>query len=193
MRADGLAARASKIQAAHQLQYLPPGAVIHTTLARVHLAAGRRDQARAEADHALRLTALIGPSLPWFAIQGRLVLAQVWLHLDDPRRARVLLQEAKELFGDGQGSAVLTALLAETEDLLGVDAADEAGQTLSTAELRVLQYLPTHLSFPQIAEALFLSRHTVKSQAISIYRKLGATSRGDAVERARARGLLPSV
>ena len=61
---------------------------------------------------------------------------------------------------------------------------------LTTAELRVLAYLPTHLSFQAMAEDLFVSRNTVKTQAISIYRKLGVSSRGDAVMRARELGLV---
>jgi DNA-binding CsgD family transcriptional regulator len=48
--------------------------------------------------------------------------------------------------------------------------------------------LATHLSFPETAQELFLSRHTVKSQAKSLYRKLGATSRNEAVARARGAG-----
>jgi LuxR family maltose regulon positive regulatory protein len=55
----------------------------------------------------------------------------------------------------------------------------------------VLQYLPTHLTFPEMGEQLHLSRHTVKSQALSAYRKLGVTSRSDAVARATELGLLP--
>jgi LuxR family maltose regulon positive regulatory protein len=50
--------------------------------------------------------------------------------------------------------------------------------------------LSTHLSFPEIAEEMFLSRHTVKSQAASIYRKLGASSRSQAVAQSRNLGLL---
>ena len=50
--------------------------------------------------------------------------------------------------------------------------------------------LSTHLSFPEIAAQMFLSRHTVKSEAISIYRKLGVSSRNRAVGRARELGLL---
>ena len=50
--------------------------------------------------------------------------------------------------------------------------------------------LSTHLSFPEIAEELFLSRNTIKSEAISIYRKLGAASRSQAVTRSRELGLL---
>jgi LuxR family maltose regulon positive regulatory protein len=61
---------------------------------------------------------------------------------------------------------------------------------LTSAELRLLPMLCTHLSFPEIAAGLFVSPHTIKSQARSIYRKLGASSRNQAVERARELGLL---
>ena len=50
--------------------------------------------------------------------------------------------------------------------------------------------LATHLSFPEIGAEMFLSPHTVKSQAMSIYRKLGASSRSQAVTRSRELGLL---
>ena len=61
--------------------------------------------------------------------------------------------------------------------------------TLTTAELRVLPYLATHLSFRGIGERLYISRHTVKSHAMAIYRKLNVTTRGQAVQRARELGL----
>jgi LuxR family maltose regulon positive regulatory protein len=61
---------------------------------------------------------------------------------------------------------------------------------LTAAELRLLPLLSTHLSFPEIARELFLSRNTIKSQAVSIYRKLGAFSRSQAVARSRELGLL---
>ena len=61
---------------------------------------------------------------------------------------------------------------------------------LTGAELRLLPLLATHLSFPEIAGELFLSPNTIKSQAISIYRKLGASSRSQAVTRSRELGLL---
>ena len=62
---------------------------------------------------------------------------------------------------------------------------------LTAAELRLLPMLATHLSFPQIAAEMFLSPHTVKSEAISIYRKLRVSSRAQAVARSRELGLLP--
>jgi LuxR family maltose regulon positive regulatory protein len=55
-------------------------------------------------------------------------------------------------------------------------------QSLSAAERRVLQYLRTHLTLAEIASRLYVSRNTVKSQAISIYRKLGVSCRSDAVQ-----------
>jgi LuxR family maltose regulon positive regulatory protein len=51
--------------------------------------------------------------------------------------------------------------------------------------------LATHLTFREIGERLHLSQHTVKAEAISIYRKLGETSRSHAIERSRSIGLLP--
>ena len=69
--------------------------------------------------------------------------------------------------------------------------ADAPGaSTLTEAELRVLPYLATHLSFREIGERLYISRHTVKSQVMAVYRKLNVSRRHDAVERARALGLL---
>jgi LuxR family maltose regulon positive regulatory protein len=61
---------------------------------------------------------------------------------------------------------------------------------LTTAELRVLPLLPTYLSFEEIGERLNVSRNTVKTHAMSIYGKLWASSRGEAVERAVELGLL---
>ena len=65
-----------------------------------------------------------------------------------------------------------------------------AASTLTTAELRLLPFLSTHLTFPEIGERLHVSRHTVKTQAISIYQKLGVSSRSEAIDRMQQIGLL---
>ena len=54
----------------------------------------------------------------------------------------------------------------------------------------MLRYLPTHLSAPEVATELSVSTTTVKTHLRNLYAKLGAHSRAEAVERARARGLL---
>jgi LuxR family maltose regulon positive regulatory protein len=67
------------------------------------------------------------------------------------------------------------------------------GPLLTIAERRVLSLLPSHRSLQEIADELYLSRNTIKTHAISIYRKLGVAARSPAVDRARALGLLASV
>ena len=64
------------------------------------------------------------------------------------------------------------------------------GSPLSPAELRLLPYLQTHLTFSEIGERLFISRNTVSTEVASIYRKLGVSSRRDAVQHATVIGLL---
>jgi LuxR family transcriptional regulator, maltose regulon positive regulatory protein len=61
--------------------------------------------------------------------------------------------------------------------------------SLTTAELRLLPLLPTYLTFAEIGQRLYVSQHTVKTQATSIYRKLGVSSRGQAVQRLQEVGL----
>jgi LuxR family transcriptional regulator, maltose regulon positive regulatory protein len=63
-------------------------------------------------------------------------------------------------------------------------------EPLSQSEIRVLRYLPTKLSAPEIADQLYLSVNTVKTHMRHVYDKLGAHRRHEAVERARALGLL---
>jgi LuxR family maltose regulon positive regulatory protein len=85
-------------------------------------------------------------------------------------------------------------------EILGALAGDEPGQApggpqrlrepLSQAEARVLRYLPTKLSAPEIADEMYLSVNTVKTHMRHVYDKLGAHRRHEAVERARALGLL---
>jgi LuxR family maltose regulon positive regulatory protein len=88
------------------------------------------------------------------------------------------------------------ALIAQILDLLagpggcGGMASPRLAEPLSQSELRVLRYLPTHLSAPEIASELSVSLSTVKTHMRNLYAKLGGHSRAEAVERARALGLL---
>jgi LuxR family transcriptional regulator, maltose regulon positive regulatory protein len=92
--------------------------------------------------------------------------------------------------------ATHAVLIAEILDLLaGNRAVPRAGprpllEPLSKSELRVLRYLPTHLSAPEIASELSVSTSTVKTHMRNLYVKLGAHRRTEAVQQARELGLL---
>ena len=110
--------------------------------------------------------------------------------------AAFLLLEA--IAGDAPGDTE-AALVAELAGLLGevtrpapasAGPPSWSGEPLTQSETRVLRYLPTHLGTPEIAAELYLSANTVKTHLRHLYRKLGAHSRREAVQRARAIGLL---
>jgi LuxR family maltose regulon positive regulatory protein len=88
------------------------------------------------------------------------------------------------------------ALIADILSLLaGNRPAPPAGprpplEPLSDSELRVLRYLPTNLSGPEIAGELYVSHNTVRTHIAHLYAKLGTHTRAEAVARARALGLL---
>ena len=63
-------------------------------------------------------------------------------------------------------------------------------EPLSESEIRVLRYLPTNLSGPEIAGELYVSHNTVRTHITHLYAKLGTHTRAEAVARARALGLL---
>ncbi|MEU7903356.1 LuxR C-terminal-related transcriptional regulator [Actinoplanes sp. NPDC049118] len=87
-------------------------------------------------------------------------------------------------------SAFVAELLADsTADPAG-PAANPPAEVLTDRELDVLRYLPTMLKNQDIAGQLYVSVNTVKAHLRSLYQKLGATQRREAVERARERGLL---
>ena len=189
--AGELAVAARAVVFDNKLEHLPTSAPIFTASALVLLATGQRREAVDDASRALRLTALMEPIAPWHAVEGRLRLGQTYWQLGDRERARVLTEEAREHYVPAARSPLLDQMLKDAESQVAAVEETPGPSLLTTAELRVLQYLPSHLSFPEIGQRLYLSRHTVKSQALSAYRKLGVASRSGAVTTARELGLLP--
>jgi LuxR family transcriptional regulator, maltose regulon positive regulatory protein len=153
---------------------------------------GDRQAACQELVIAQRSRSLLTYALPYIAVQARTELARVHLALADPAGARTLLRETDELFRRRSGLGILGDQVGALRDQLAKDrgSAVPGASALTAAELRLLPLLATHLSFPQIGGELFLSRNTIKSQAVSIYRKLGVDARSPAVARARDLGLL---
>ena len=190
--AEDLAERArTAVHEAHLEDHISTGPV-HAALARAALRAGDHERARAELAAAQRLRPILTWGFPTISVQTRLELARVHVGLSDVPGARTLLAEVDEILAHRPDLGVLTRQAVELRTHIGsVRAGRSPGpSTLTAAELRLLTFLPTHLSFREIGSRLFVSPNTVKTQAISIYRKLGVSARSDAVQAARDLRLL---
>ena len=160
--------------------------------ARTSLRSSQWDRARSDLTSALTLTPRLTEALPWLAVQTRLELARAYVTLRDAETARSLLAEALEILRQRPALGVLPeqASTLQTEIDAMWAAGEHNGAGLTRAELRLLPLLATHLSFREIGARLYVSRNTVKTQAISVYRKLGVSSRSDAIDHAVRLGLV---
>jgi LuxR family transcriptional regulator, maltose regulon positive regulatory protein len=193
--AETLSLRAHALVEEGQLGGYVTSSIELAATARAMLRHGRWDQARACLTAARRLTPSLTHALPWFAVQTRLELARTYVALRDAQGARTVLSEAREILRVrpllGVLAAQVDALQQEAETM--PEMANGNGTGLTGAELRLLPLLATHFSFREIGERLHVSRNTVKTQAISVYRKLGVSNRSDAIEQAARLGLVESA
>jgi LuxR family transcriptional regulator, maltose regulon positive regulatory protein len=170
----------------------PAMALAYAVAALSHARQGETADARMAAKHGLwLLEKLTGIGAGLIADAG-LSLARATLLLGDVSTSRMLVREAHRVIERYPDPGVLPERLREVERMTDASTVP-VGLTatpLTPAEMRVLRYLPTHLSFEAISEELIVSRNTVKTQAIAAYRKLGVSSRAEAVEHARELGLL---
>ena len=191
-RARTLAEDADAVLHEHGIEAHPDTAIVDAVWGLMLAKEGHETQARERVRRAVEKLDVRGGA-PWSEAQARIVLAHARLCLGDGPGARALEAQARRAVEAGAQDA--TCLGEQLESLrLTLDAFPAttipgAGH-LTAAELRVLRYLPTHLSFREIGERLFLSRHTVKTEAISTYRKLGVNSRAEAVSHAHELGIL---
>ena len=172
---------------------LPASTLVLAMGVLVETHAGHADDVEADRQRCRQhLTRLIGVA-PSLNLQARIALARAANLRGDRAEATALAHEADALLATIPNAVHVAEQLATLRQQLATrDRSQSFGpSSLTTAELRVLQLLPTHLSVGEIADRLFVSRNTVKSQTIAIYRKLGTSSRGGAVELAAAAGLLP--
>jgi LuxR family transcriptional regulator, maltose regulon positive regulatory protein len=167
-------------------------AMAYVAKARVSLHEGNQEEARAAIARAHRLRPLLDHGLPWLTVKVGLELTRAHLALAEAAAARTILTETERVIElrPGLGSLVDEAQELHEQVAATGGSAGAWAMSLTAAELRLLPYLATHLTFPEIATRLFLSRHTIKTEAVSIYRKLGASSRSQAIERAIEVGLL---
>jgi LuxR family maltose regulon positive regulatory protein len=147
-------------------------------------------RARSDAGQAARSLPVLTGALPWLAVQVRLELAQVHAELSDHESAAAMLAGAEAILAATDGLGVLHDRADRLRQELDATRSREAPGQLTPAEQRLLPLLTTYLSFREIAETLDVSRNTVKTQAICVYRKLGVSSRSAAIDRASELGLV---
>jgi LuxR family maltose regulon positive regulatory protein len=165
--------------------------LVHTVAARTALHGGDVPAATDHLVQAVRLRPLLTYAIPSFAVQTLLELGRAYLMLEDAAGARTVLRQARGILQLRPDLGVLPDQAEELNTKLDTIRQGHPGvSTLTTAELRLLPLLATHLNFLEIGQRLYISKHTVKTQAVSIYRKLGTSSRSESVERLQEIGFL---
>jgi LuxR family maltose regulon positive regulatory protein len=125
-------------------------------------------------------------------VHQRLVLAEAALAGGDVPLARSLVEEARPHLEREPDALLLQEWAPDLDRRIGSRLAARGGVVgeLTDAELRVLRELASHRTLEEIGQRLYVSRNTVKSHTIAIYRKLGVSGRSAAIEQARELGLL---
>jgi LuxR family transcriptional regulator, maltose regulon positive regulatory protein len=165
-------------------------ALVYAWASRAALHEGDISRARFYLGRAARLRPLLTYALPVVSVQALLEMTRSYLTLGDPEGAAAVLAQINGILQQRPDLGVLPALVGRLRSSLATTHARVAGaSSLTAAELRLLPLLSTHLSYQEIGERLHVSKNTVKTQAYSAYRKLGVSSRSDAVVRARELGL----
>jgi LuxR family maltose regulon positive regulatory protein len=190
--ASELAARARSQIERFRLAAYPTMSLVLAVAALTQAQRGRVQAATEDYAEATRLLETMEDFVPWYVAEVRIVLARAALRLSDVAAARALVEGAALAVRATPDAPVLAAWLEDASAQVDAYATSTimAPATLTTAELRILALLPTHLSFREMGSRLYVSPNTVKTQAQAVYRKLDASSRSEAVARAHELGLL---
>jgi LuxR family maltose regulon positive regulatory protein len=183
---------ATGLVSSHGLAPSPPATLVFSVSAWIAGRQGRCDEAKRDLTQAIHLLDQSDGFLPWYEVETRILIARAAIQLADVVTARASLSRA---------SRVLRRLSDAPEFHVWLDngwadidersaSALSGSASLTIAELRILRFLPTHLSFREIGERLHVSTNTVKTQAHAVYGKLGAGSRSEAIAKASALGLI---
>lgn len=163
----------------------PDHMAAHYAIGKVHVARGERGQGLSQIEMGLDLAR--GWVEPVFVAYGCLALADA---LDDYAEKRALVREARQLAADSDDAARVGDLLDAAERRLSMHGPSPRTEgtvhvePLTDRERDVLRLLRSELTLRDIASQLYISHNTAKGYTKSIYRKLGVSSRGAAIETA---------
>jgi LuxR family maltose regulon positive regulatory protein len=193
-RAAALADRSVQIMRASHFESYVSSVIAHTASARVSLHRGDLADAQASLANAQLLRPQLTHGMPWFSVYCLAELARVYLAMSDADGARAVVGQAEDIIRKRPSiGPVTTDVRALREQIQALPVAFTGSSGLTASELRVLAFLPFHLSYREIADRLGVKESTVKSHTISIYGKFGVSTRGSAIEVASAVGLIAGI
>ena len=189
--AEALAREARTAVERFKLQEVPQSTVVNIALGRALAERGELEEAQKELESALSARKILPGLSPWPTLIGLLALAPVRTARGDRAGGREALAEARAILEAFPDAGTFPELLERQERNVRARKPQEAqpGAELTERERDVLRLLGGELSTRQMAQSLYIAPNTIRTQIKSIYRKLGVSSRGAAVQEAHARGL----
>jgi LuxR family transcriptional regulator, maltose regulon positive regulatory protein len=190
--AASLAREAKALVDRFRLQGIPQATLAPIALGRALAGHGKLEEAQEELESAYSARRSLPGLSPWPTLVGLLALAPVRAARGDRAGARTVLAEARAILEASPDAGIIPELLERQERKLRARMPRD-GQLdgeLTERELDVLRLLDGEFSTRQMAQSLYVAPSTVRTQIKSIYRKLGVSSRKEAVEEAHVRGLI---
>jgi LuxR family maltose regulon positive regulatory protein len=189
-----LAAMAMRVVDEHAMQPLPQASFANTATGAALAASGDLEAAWSVLEAGLQPRRLVPGLSPWPLIHHLVVMATVAARSDRHEVASDLLLELEELTPWTDATMTTTrARIDAVRRFLGqpaVAAPPDVGDPLTPREVEVLRRLQGSQSLREIANDLYVSHNTIKTFTVSLYRKLGAHSRSEAIAIARSITLL---
>jgi LuxR family transcriptional regulator, maltose regulon positive regulatory protein len=190
-KAQDLAQAATVLAARSGFSAVPQSGVAHIAMGAVYAARGQFAAARSELEPVLESRRRLFGISPWPTLELLLQLAGVLLDLGDRAGAAELAAEARDLLAalPGDAEAQQARLAALDRRIAGRPRVVSLAEPLTEREVAVLRLLAGSLSLREIGQELYVSANTVKTHTQAIYRKLGVSTRREAVEQGRQLGL----
>ncbi len=180
------------LSARGDLEEAPQSSLAYTAMGAVYAAQGQLDRARRDLGHALRSRRNLSGINPWHTFEPTLLLTRVLLDLGDRAGAAEQADKARGVLTTlPDGAEALRARLAELDRrIAGRKRVLPIAAALTEREVAVLHLLEGTLSLREIGLELYVSANTIKTHTRAVYRKLGVSTRHDAIRQGRQAGIL---